>query len=343
MTGVNEISINNALNAPLCYLKLSLTSNTIIPDTNELKIYVTKDADNKKTYSFNLSNPLSINDTFIIEPIIKNNSYEMICYISNESKTYLEYIPINLFQGTNIIKTNYENINIELIYLDDNDNNKKYSSIAILNETDKKIIDFVNPFTKTSNGLNLDINNLNVGCITNSDNKFSIDSNGNITANSISLTNDTIINYNDIFDKIYPVGSICISVNNINPSTIFTGTWERFAQGRTLVGVNESETEFNSVLKTGGSKYLQSHTHSATSNYTGAHQHTGNTLEVAMKTSNNSRDCVRNINSTYDNAGVTITNSAGGHSHTITISAAGSGSSGNLQPYITCYIWKRTA
>lgn len=57
MTGVNEISINNALNAPLCYLKLSLTSNTIIPDTNELKIYVTKDAYNKKTYLFNLSNP----------------------------------------------------------------------------------------------------------------------------------------------------------------------------------------------------------------------------------------------------------------------------------------------
>ena len=35
--------------------------------------------------------------------------------------------------------------------------------------------------------------------------------------------------------------------------------------------------------------------------------------------------------------------SNGGHTHTFTTSNAGSGNSGNLQPYITVYMWKRTA
>jgi hypothetical protein len=35
--------------------------------------------------------------------------------------------------------------------------------------------------------------------------------------------------------------------------------WERYAKGKTIVSIDESQTEFNSVGKTGGSKYLQSH------------------------------------------------------------------------------------
>lgn len=51
-----------------------------------------------------------------------------------------------------------------------------------------------------------------------------------------------------------PIGSIYISVINQNPSNYFGGTWEQFANGRTLVGVDTSQTEFNSVEKTGGSQ-----------------------------------------------------------------------------------------
>lgn len=34
----------------------------------------------------------------------------------------------------------------------------------------------------------------------------------------------------NILDMIYPVGSIYLSVNNVDPSTLFGGAWERISQ-----------------------------------------------------------------------------------------------------------------
>ncbi len=73
-------------------------------------------------------------------------------------------------------------------------------------------------------------------------------------------------------DKIYPVGSIYISTNITTASDIskkFGGTWEAYGTGKTLVGVDTSNTNFNAVSKTGGSSTttlttsnLPSHNHS---------------------------------------------------------------------------------
>ena len=38
-------------------------------------------------------------------------------------------------------------------------------------------------------------------------------------------------------DKVYPIGSVYISVNNANPNVIIGGTWEEFATGST--GIRE--------------------------------------------------------------------------------------------------------
>lgn len=57
-----------------------------------------------------------------------------------------------------------------------------------------------------------------------------------------------------LLDTFYPVGSIFITTVNTNPSSYMGGTWVRFGNGQTLVGVNEGDGDFNTPNKTGGSK-----------------------------------------------------------------------------------------
>ncbi len=158
-------------------------------------------------------------------------------------------------------------------------------------------------------------------------------------------------------DKIYPVGSIYMSVNSTNPGTLFGGTWVRWGNGRALVSVNESETEFNSVEKVGGEKThvittaeMPSHMHSVkaqtvTTSTNGKHTHSGHSnQDIASGTSSKNR-IVKGGDNTV--SGFLLEN--GDHNHTVTIPASTSGSTGsgvghnNLPPYITCYMWKRTA
>ena len=59
-----------------------------------------------------------------------------------------------------------------------------------------------------------------------------------------------------ILDLIYPIGSLHFTTKNTNPSTTIGGTWERYAKGRTIVGVDEAQNEFNTAGKSGGTKDL---------------------------------------------------------------------------------------
>ena len=79
----------------------------------------------------------------------------------------------------------------------------------------------------------------------------------------------------------FPVGAIYMSTTSANPSTFWTGTtWQAFATGKTIVGIDISDTDFNSVNKVGGSKEvvltipnLPSHNHTVGDN---SHSHTAN-------------------------------------------------------------------
>ena len=86
----------------------------------------------------------------------------------------------------------------------------------------------------------------------------------------------------------FPVGAIYMSTTSANPSTFWTGTtWQAFATGKTIVGIDTSDTDFNSVNKVGGSKEvvltipnlpIHNHTvgdnsHSHTANEVGDHSH----------------------------------------------------------------------
>ena len=57
-----------------------------------------------------------------------------------------------------------------------------------------------------------------------------------------------------LLDMFYPVGSIFITTVNTNPSSYMGGSWVRFGNGKTLIGVDESDTDFSTVQKTGGAK-----------------------------------------------------------------------------------------
>ena len=59
-----------------------------------------------------------------------------------------------------------------------------------------------------------------------------------------------------MLETIYPVGSIYINAGvATNPGTLLGfGTWSAFGTGRTIVGVDSSDTDFDAVRETGGSK-----------------------------------------------------------------------------------------
>ena len=135
----------------------------------------------------------------------------------------------------------------------------------------------------------------------------------------------------DLLNLVYPVGSIYMSVANVSPTTFIGGTWAVWGTGRVPVAVDTGQTEFNTVEKTGGAKThtltvaeMPKHTHSAISTAGSGSTYTEPTTNVASWTAGGA--AVGN-NTTFGYTGAV----GGGQAHN------------NLQPYITCYMWKRTA
>lgn len=125
-----------------------------------------------------------------------------------------------------------------------------------------------------------------------------------------------------VLDTYYPIGKIYITVGNENPNETIGGTWIKFGAGRCLVGVDTSQTEFNAVEKTGGEK-----THTLTIDEMPSHSHN---MKVKQNASSFS-DGYPTAGNTYDYF----------ESNSPIIATGGNQPHNNLQPYITCYMWKR--
>lgn len=142
---------------------------------------------------------------------------------------------------------------------------------------------------------------------------------------------------------MYPVGSVYINAtNSTNPGTLLGfGTWVAFGAGRVPVGFNAADPLFDTAEETGGSKdaVVVSHTHTATSTVNDpGHFHD---TTFAPDSIGGSRPAATN----QDNVG-TVNTSTNGTGITVSTSIASTGVSGtnaNLPPYITVYMWKRTA
>ena len=130
--------------------------------------------------------------------------------------------------------------------------------------------------------------------------------------------------WSQMIDKIYPVGSIFMSATLSTAAAVgnaLGGTWTAWGVGRVPVSVDTSQTEFNTTEKTGGEK-----THTLTVSEIPAHNHGG--YYTGSSTQHKGYDW-------YGTSGSDMAYDA--------ISTGGSGAHNNLQPYITCYMYKRTA
>ena len=152
------------------------------------------------------------------------------------------------------------------------------------------------------------------------------------TTTEINYLSGVTSNIQDQFDALslvedaYPVGSVYINASNsTNPATLLGfGTWTAFGAGRVLVGIDSTDTDFDTAEETGGEKevtltvdQLPAHTHDVTANWTDVN---GTTVIRAATAQQDD----------YDIADA-ATSTGGDQAHN------------NVQPYIVVYMWKRTA
>jgi hypothetical protein len=142
---------------------------------------------------------------------------------------------------------------------------------------------------------------------------------------------------------LHPVGSIYINAtNSTNPGTLLGfGTWTAFGAGRVPVGFDSTNALFDAAEETGGSAdaITVSHTHTATTTATDSgHYHTAN------GTPNGTGGTVALANTPSGTGSYQTASSQANITASTTIASTGSsGTNANYQPYITVYMWKRTA
>lgn len=149
-----------------------------------------------------------------------------------------------------------------------------------------------------------------------------------------------------LLDMVYPVGSIYMSVRNVSPQSFLGGTWVAWGAGRVPVGLASGDGDFGTVEKTGGEK-----THTLTNMEAPSHFHIVNVEAGTGRQSTPGE----NPGVMFKQSGVleaTSYNTLDTHSTPYgslwslsanTRQSGGDGAHNNLQPYIVCYMWKRTA
>jgi len=192
-------------------------------------------------------------------------------------------------------------------------------------------------------------------------------------------------NLSEIAKMIYPVGSVYMSVNAVNPAVLFGGTWAAWGQGRVPMGCGQGagltnrpspEAVGGAELHTLTAEQLAVHGHGNTGNPTALPNvgamtgGTSGTFQLLrhQNASTNAPADVRAVSGRVTRAVVSgalggrtqsppISHTQGeenftvnfAHDHTLPNHVHGTGNAGsgaahnNIQPFITCYMWKRIA
>jgi microcystin-dependent protein len=158
--------------------------------------------------------------------------------------------------------------------------------------------------------------------------------------------------------EAFPIGAIFMAAMSTNPATLLGyGTWAAFGAGRMPVGFDSGQAEFDQAEKTGGAK-----THALTVAEMPAHSHTqdahghsvtdpghthltqryptatGGSSGFTIDTSMSGTPADNTLPTKSATTGVTVQNATATNQNT-----GGGGEHNNLPPYITVFMWKRTA
>lgn len=177
--------------------------------------------------------------------------------------------------------------------------------------------------------------------------------------NKLNIFVKKVIN-RDVPNKIYPIGSIYMSVNSTNPSELFGGEWERI-QDRFLLASGSAYANGS----TGGSAdavvVKHNHTQNPHNHTQNAHNHSADTdhnFVEAHKNANMGLTSKRNMSYTSGNyyymyssgtgtindSNTTANKTATNQQQTATNKETGEDGTGkNMPPYLAVFVWKRIA
>ena len=144
-------------------------------------------------------------------------------------------------------------------------------------------------------------------------------------------------------NKIFPIGAVYITYGNNNPGNFLGGTWERFGQGRTLVGEgtgNDGSTSMSFTTFGAGGEYnhkldyyeMPNHSHNEYAMIEGYSEWDSFTPITYSMLFNWGKGEYRD-GGTYHAARVPL--------NSFTSDEGGSQSHNNIQPYIVVYFWRR--
>lgn len=134
----------------------------------------------------------------------------------------------------------------------------------------------------------------------------------------------------NLFDAIYPVGAIYMSVNNTSPSTLFGGTWQQLTD--TFLYASTTADDDVTTAPSGQGEA----THTLTINEMPSHSHRVMDWTIIVSTNGNTGNKTMGSGKVYhpakDDRDVRYSYGAGGGA-----------AHNNMPPYMKVYMWKRTA
>jgi len=276
-------------------------------------------------------------DPLTYSSLLGNDLLYIVHRVGGSTESYNLSIS-DLFLGTNNLSTDIKFRSDTLVVANGRVGINEDTPLYTLDVNGSLQVDGVSQFNSTANAVNIIVNDtLTVS-----------------TLKSKSTSNPKS-SYQELIGLIYPVGAIYMSTNSQNPSTTFgVGTWEEWGQGRVPVGVKSTDALFNVFEKTGGSKdaVVVEHGHVAASNSSTSITMTDPGHDHGYKKFNSASDVHsiegdkkgwENYPEDTDKSYTGITISASTTTSTTIHNSGVSGENKNIQPYITCYMWKRTA